>query len=120
MALTVARSKGGKVGLAAPPGEVVEGEIPGGPAPPPATDLRVGQTDSLAGRAVAEVRERIQEQGQAGPLDETMRRGPAADGVAGALQEVGGELRTMSGRRPGHAARPCRLANEVEQQARAL
>jgi hypothetical protein len=120
MALTVAWSKGGKGGLAASPGQVVQGEVFRGPTPPPATDLWVGQPDGLASCAMAEVGVFMQEEGQAGPLDEAMRRRPPADGITGVLQEFLGELRAECGCRPWHAARPCRLANEVGQQAKAL
>ena len=108
------------MGLAAPAGEVVQGEGASSPAPPPAPDLWLGEADGLAGSGVAEMRGLIEEQGQAGALDEAMRGGPAADGVAGVLQEVLGEPRAVCGYRPWHVARSCRLANGVGQQARAL
>jgi hypothetical protein len=95
MALIVALSRGGKVGLAAPPGEVLEGKVPGGPAPSPATDLGLRQPDGGGGFTVADMRELIKEQGQAGPLNEAIRRGPTADGVTGVLQERLGELRAV-------------------------
>ena len=73
------------MGLAAPPGEVIQCEIASGPASPPATDLRTRQANGRADFAVTAVRELLKEQGQAGPLDEAVWCGPTADYVAGTL-----------------------------------
>ena len=68
MALTMASSRGGKLGLAAASRLVLEGEIAVGPAFPPEPDGVGMESDAGGGLGVGQERLVMEEQGQFGPL----------------------------------------------------
>jgi hypothetical protein len=97
MALTMASSWGGKLGLAAASRFVVEGEIAIGPAFPPEPDGVGMESDASGGLGVGQERLVVKEQGQFGPLPQLISDGTTVDQGSGLGQELGWEFRRVSG-----------------------
>src|SRR5437764_7390181 len=105
-ALTCAWSSGGKSGLAPPPGLVLEGEGPLGPAPPPEADGVGMQADLVARLDVGEVGLEVQEQGQVGPLAQVGGGSAPAGQEASPDEECAGEAGLVARQGAGHGRCP--------------
>src|SRR5262245_43250132 len=106
MALTTASSRGGKGGLAPPPGLILQGEVAGGPAPPPGPDGVGVEWYAGRGLGVGEGRLPVQEEDQFGALPQLVSGGPPPHGRPGLIEEVRREVGTVRGQRAGHGADP--------------
>jgi hypothetical protein len=93
MALMMASSWGGKLGLAAAPRLVVEGEIAVGPAFPPEPDGVGMESDASGGLGVGQERLVVKEQGQFSPLPQLISDGTTLDQGLGLGQELGWKSR---------------------------
>src|SRR5205085_9826393 len=105
MAVTRARSSGGKRGLSASSFQIRDGVIATGPAAPPALDLPRAQADDIAGRFAAELGSLVQEKDQAKPLHLLHRGRSLPNGQARLLQKPLGKA-TKSGSRSRHNRHP--------------
>src|SRR5262245_15039133 len=105
-ALTCAWSSGGTSGLAPPPGLVLKGEGPLGPAPPPEADGVGMQADLVARLDVGEVGLEVQEQGQAGPLAQVGGSRAPAGQEASPDEEFAGEAGLVARQGAGHGRCP--------------
>jgi hypothetical protein len=89
MALMMASSWGGKLGLAAASGQVVEGEIAVGPAFPPEPDGVGMESNESGGLGIRQERLVVEEKGQFGSLTQLIVCGTTQDQGLGLGQELG-------------------------------
>ena len=106
MDVTIALSRGGKDGLAAASGVVLEGKLACGPALPPKPDGVGVEVEASSGFHVGKRGEFVEQQDQAGALPEVGGGGASADEASGLGQELLGEGRAMMWQRPRHETAP--------------
>jgi hypothetical protein len=106
MDVTIARSRGGKDGLAATSGVVLEGEPACGPALSPKPDGVGVEAEASSGLHVGKRGEFVEQQDQVGALPKVGRSGTRAGAASGLGEESLGEGRAMLWQRPRHETAP--------------
>ena len=106
MDTTTALSRGGKAGLAASPGVVLEGKLAAGPTLPPQADGVGVKIDHRRGLDVGKGGGLVQQQDQLGALPQVGGRGAGGGESPRLGEELVGEGGAIARGRPRHEAAP--------------
>src|SRR5512135_470238 len=106
IALTMASSRGGKIGRAAPSRSILQSEVAFGPAFPPETDGVGMQLHAARRRGIREEWMLMQQEDQAGSLSELEPDRASAQNDLGLSQEIRRKVRAEEWLRTRHGTRP--------------
>ena len=106
IALTIARSRGGKSGLTPATLSIDQGEVAARPTAPPEADGIGVQFHRDPGCGVRQVRRFVKQEGQASPLVLTVRGRPPADEAPAEIKERGRKRGTVVGGGARHGVTP--------------